>query len=468
MRQLEDTIAFGKLPPQSIDIEEAVLGACLLEPKAITVVIQLLQPDMFYREANQTIYKACVELYRQHEPVDIMTVTEKVRLMGKLDAVGGAFYITELSTKVSSGAHVQSHCMIIYQKYLQRAIIESASTAIQSAYTDTDDVFDLLDGQLNYYTGVMSDIEGLKTLSTKQIAEKIYKDILDKKKPETIESGISWIDNDMYGLGKGHLIVVAARPAMGKTAFALQIALNVARQGKGVGFITLEMDAEEILRRCYANLAEIDSRDISLNNVHESQYERLTKAADTLSKFKLSISSTSNTVNQISGFANNLKLKGELDLLIVDYMQLMSGDGENRQQEISEISRGLKQLAMKLKIPIIALSQLNRQVEQRGDKIPQLSDLRESGSIEQDANALIFLYRPIEYGLGYDDLEPSKWMPEPKPEDMPRFVGGILAKHRNGKLGKYAMRFFGETQKITNLQSIGQSPTNEPVKDLPF
>jgi replicative DNA helicase len=253
---------------------------------------------------------------------------------------------------------------------------------------------------------------------------------------------------------------------MGKTAFAIQLALNVAKQGLGVGMVTLEMDAEEILRRCYANLASIDSRDISLNNVAEAQYDNLTKAAETLHQIEFNISSTATTVGKVTGFAESLKLNGKLDLLIVDYLQLMSGEGENRQQEISEISRGLKQLAMRLKIPVIALSQLNRQVEQRTDKIPILSDLRESGSIEQDANSVIFLYRPDEYNIGYEDGSPENFTPVPTMGDWNRFVGAILAKNRNGKLGKFAMKFFGETQKITNLRTVQQ--VSEPDNDTPF
>jgi len=311
----------------------------------------------------------------------------------------------------------------------------------------------------------------LKVPSTKDIADKIYEDIFSKKKTESIESCVEWIDRELYGLGKGHLIVVAARPGMGKTAFALEIVKRVAQQGKGVGFITLEMGAEEILRRLYANVASIDSRNISLNDVDKSQYDQLAKAADTIRNLPLSINSTANNLTEVTGFANSLKVKGQLDLLVVDYLQLMSGKGKegNREQEISGLSRGLKQLAMSLNIPIIALSQLNRQVEARTDKRPILSDLRESGSIEQDANSVIFLWRPSEYSLSMDEAKVDEFEPSPTYNQFDSFIGAIVAKNRNGKLGKFGMQFFGATQKITNLQASGQFPTtNFQEENIPF
>jgi len=466
MMQIEEAHMMGKKPPQAIEIEEELLGVCLMEKNAVAVLSEMITPEMFYRSAHQHIYNAITTLYGNHEPVDVITVSEQLRLDGKLRDVGGAYQIAQLTTKVASASHIKRHAIILLEKHLKRKVIEASTESVKKAYDETENINDLISSQVNYYTDMISTLEGINSLSTKEIAQKIYRDILNKKTPETIDSGFNWIQENMYGLGKGHLIIIAARPAMGKTAFAIQLALNVAKQGLGVGMVTLEMDAEEILRRCYANLASIDSRDISLNNVAEAQYDNLTKAAETLHEIEFNISSTATTVGKVTGFAESLKLNGKLDLLIVDYLQLMSGEGDNRQQEISEISRGLKQLAMRLKIPVIALSQLNRQVEQRTDKIPILSDLRESGSIEQDANSVIFLYRPDEYNIGYEDGSPENFTPVPTMNDWNRFVGAILAKNRNGKLGKFAMKFFGETQKITNLRTVQQ--VSEPDEQTPF
>ncbi len=441
--------AFGRIPPQARELEEAVLGALMLERDALAQVIDVLKPESFYVEAHRCIYAAIRSLFERAQPVDILTVTDELRKRGELEAVGGAYAITSLTARVASAANIEYHAHIVAQKFIQRELIRICSTVIKHAYEDLTDVFDLLD-----------------------LAEKGIYEITDKnlrrsyhpvgsligtamKQLETIRtqndavtgvpSGFIALDRITNGWQPSDLIIVAARPGMGKTSFVLSLARNAAVDHKRpVAFFSLEMSAMQLTQRLIAAETEIPAEKIRRGTLENHEWEQLTHHIDALSEAKLFIDDTpAINIFELRAKARRLKMQHDIALIIIDYLQLMSGPADlrnaNREQEISNISRSLKSIAKELNIPVIALSQLNRSVETRGgDKRPQLSDLRESGAIEQDADLVLFLYRPEYYNITHDaEGNPLTGMAEV-----------IIAKHRNGALGRIPMRFISRLAKF--------------------
>lgn len=443
---------FGKLQPQAVDLEEAVLGAIMLEKDALTNVIDILQPESFYKEEHQRIFTAIQSLFRKSQPVDILTVTNELKQSGELDLVGGPYYITQLTNRVASAAHVEFHARIIVQKFIQRELIRMSTDIIRNAYEDTTDVFDLLDtAEKNLYSIVQGNIRKDYDKMSSLIVQAI-KQIETARHNNTgitgVQSGFTRLDRVTAGWQKSDLIIMAARPGMGKTAFVLTVARNAAVDfGKPVAVFSLEMSSIQLVNRLIASETELSSDKLRRGQLAEHEFQQLNAKIGKLSEAPLFIDDTpALSIFELRAKARRLKENHGIEMIIIDYLQLMTSGGDsrgNREQEISTISRSLKSLAKELNIPVIALSQLSRAVETRtGDKRPQLSDLRESGAIEQDADMVTFIYRPNYYGM--DATNPDM------PSDMAEI---IISKHRNGALENVPLRFIDRLAKFVDLDT---------------
>lgn len=444
----------GKIPPQAVDLEEAVLGALMLEKDALTNVIDILKPDTFYKDSHREIYRSIVDLFNNSEPVDILTVTNHLRKSGKLEAVGGAYYIAELSSKVNSAANIESHARIIIEKAIKRELIRIASQIHHDAYEDTVDVFQLLD-QTEQSLFEVSEINIRKNYADmRSIMHEAIMELETKKNQADgltgVPSGFTALDRLTSGWQKSDLVIIAARPGMGKTAFVVSAMRNAAVDfGKAVAIFSLEMSSIQLVNRLISAEAELESEKIKKGNLEEYEWSQLIHKTAKLSEAPIFIDDTpALTILELRAKSRKLVSQHNVGLIIIDYLQLMTGDasksggGGNREQEIASISRSLKNIAKELNVPIIALSQLSRAVEVRGgDKRPQLSDLRESGSIEQDADMVIFLYRPEYYGITADEEGNS----------MQGIGEVIIAKHRNGSLDSVRLKFIGKYTKFTDL-----------------
>lgn len=446
----------GKLPPQALDLEEAVLGALMIEKDALTSVIDVLKPGSFYKDAHKEIYQAIVELFNNSEPVDLLTVTNQLRKSGKLEFVGGPFYITDLTTKVSSAANIEFHARIITEQSIKRELIKVATEIQQDAYEDTTDVFNLLDRTQQALfevseANIRKNFADMRSIMREAISE------LEAKKGRKdgltgVPSGFTQLDRVTSGWQKSDMIIIAARPAMGKTAFVVSAMRNASVNfGKPVAIFSLEMSAVQLVNRLISAEAELESEKIKKGNLADYEWEQLVHKTAKLTDAPIFIDDTpALSVLELRAKCRRLKAQHDIQMIIIDYLQLMSGDtskaGGNREQEIAAISRSLKMLAKELNVPVIALSQLSRAVETRGgDKRPQLSDLRESGSIEQDADMVMFLYRPEYYGITEDENgQPTQGVGEV-----------IIAKHRNGSLENVQLKFVGKFTKFTDLDAGG-------------
>ncbi len=442
----------GKLPPQALDLEEAVLGAMMLEKNAINEAIDILKPESFYKETHQKIYSAIQQLFQDSQPIDILTVTSKLRANGHLEIVGGPAYIAGLTNRIASAANIEYHARIIQQKYIQRELIMISSSTIRDAYEETSDVFDLLDRTEG---GLYKITQGNVRKDYRRMYELIHEaiDEIEKAKKNIdgvsgVPSGFTDLDRITSGWQKSDMIVLAARPGMGKTAFVLSIARNSAVNfNRPVAVFSLEMSAIQLVNRLISGEAEISSDKLRKGNLQPHEYEQLHARIKKLSDAPLFIDDTpALSIFELRAKARRLKQQHNIEMIIIDYLQLMTAGGEgkgNREQEISTISRSIKQIAKELEIPIIALSQLSRSVETRGgDRTPMLSDLRESGAIEQDADIVAFIYRPDYYGITEIDGQST--------------IGNaqiIIAKHRNGALDKVNLKFVKDFSKFDNISS---------------
>ncbi|MBN8703993.1 MAG: replicative DNA helicase [Bacteroidetes bacterium] len=458
----------GKLPPQATDLEEAVLGAIMLEKDALTNVVDILHPESFYKDEHQRIYGAIQELFSKSQPVDILTVTNTLKQRGELELVGGAYFITQLTNRVASAAHVEYHARIIIQKYIQRELIRMATETIKNAYDETTDVFDLLDdAEKNLYSivqgNIRKDYDKMSTLIGQAIKQiEIAKN--QKSGISGVPSGFTELDKLTSGWQGSDLIILAARPAMGKTAFVLTLARNAAVDfAKPVAIFSLEMSSLQLVNRLISSEAELSSDKLRKGQLEEHEFQQLNAKIGKLAEAPIFIDDTpALSVFELRAKARRLKENHNISMVVIDYLQLMTAGGENkgnREQEISTISRSLKSLAKELNIPVIALSQLSRAVETRGgNKKPQLSDLRESGAIEQDADMVMFLYRPEYYG-----------MEGASPDLPPDAAEVIIAKHRNGSLKDVPLRFIGRLAKFVNLDSgpsFSESTHYNPAQGL--
>ena len=461
------TMVYGKVPPQARELEEAVLGAIMLEKAAFDSLVDTnLKPECFYVEAHQIIFKAMQDMQQRGTPIDILTVVEELKTKEQLEIVGGPYYITKLTNTVVSTAHIDAHARIILQKFIQRELIRISGEIIGDAYEDSTDVFDLLDESEtkmfnitnNYLKKNFEDIGNVLAKAVNRI------DYLRTKQEELsgVASGFSNLDRITYGWQPTDLIILAARPSVGKTAFALNLARNAALHPVnpvGVGFFSLEMSAGQLVQRILSAESEIMLEKISRGKLEEHEYQQLhAKGIKRLETAPLYIDDTAAlNIFEFRAKARRLVNKHKVGLIIIDYLQLMSGSGDrngNREQEISSISRNLKALAKELNVPIIALSQLSRAVETRkeSNKMPQLSDLRESGAIEQDADMVMFIYRPEYYEVTSNaEGENTRGLTEIK-----------IAKHRNGSLDTIQLRANLAIQKFEVWDGNNSTGFNPP------
>ncbi len=448
-------LEYGKIPPQAIDLEEAVLGALMLEKDAVLTVLDILRPSSFYNEAHKKIYEAILSLSNNEQAIDMLTVTEELRKNGLLEEIGGAFYITQLTGKVASAAHIEFHARIIAQKFIQRELIRVSSEIQKSAYDDTIDVYNLLDFSERQLFEIAEGNIKKETLKLDTAIALAIEQIKEAGKQEDglsgVPSGFSGIDRITSGWQKSDLIIIAGRPSMGKTAFVLSMARNMAVDyNKPVAFFSLEMSTIQLVNRLIVSETELPAEKIRNGKLENYEWEQLDYKIKKLVDAPVFVDDTpAISVFELRAKARRLKAKNDIQLVVIDYMQLMTlgGDsrGVSREQEVSAISRSLKAIAKELNIPIIALSQLNRSVETRGgDKRPQLSDLRESGAIEQDSDMVLFVHRPEYYRIDVDEDGKS----------LKGVAEIIIAKHRNGAVGSIRLKFQTELAKFSELETF--------------
>ena len=446
----------GRIPPQAIDLEEAVLGAMMIDKKGVDEAIDILSPDAFYKEAHKYIFEAIVQLFESSEPVDLLTVSARLKQNKRLDAVGGDFYLIQLTKKVSSSAHIEFHSRIILQKFIQRSLIKISSEIIQEAYDDGTDVFDLLDSaESKLYEVSQGNIK--KSSETAQSlviqAKKKIEEISNKEGLSGIPSGFDRLDKLTSGWQPSDLIIVAARPGMGKTALTLSMARNIAVNSNiPVAFFSLEMSSVQLITRLISSETGLSSEKLRTGKLEKHEWEQLNVKVKALESAPLFIDDTpSLSIFDLRAKARRLASQHGIRLIVIDYLQLMTAGGSqkggNREQEISTISRNLKALPKELDVPVIALSPLSRAVDPwGGSKRPLLSDLRESGAIEQDADIVSFIYRPEYYKIDeWDDEERSPT------QGQAEF---IIAKHRNGGLENIRLKFIGHLGKFDNLDDF--------------
>ncbi len=448
------SLVYGKIPPQAPELEEAVLGAVMLEKDKLAEVLEIIQStECFYVDANQKIYAAIRRLFDKGSPVDLLTVTEELRKSNELEIVGGAYYITRLTMSVVSSAHVEAHARIIMEKFIQRELIRISGEVIADAYEDSTDVFDLLDKAESGLYEITDKHLRKNFMSLSDVLVQTVQEIEDAKNKQEdvtgVPTGFRLLDRLTSGWQKNALIIVAARPAVGKTAFCLNLAMNAAMASPKpypVAFFSLEMGAGELVKRMLAAVTQVSMDAITKGRMQEHEFIQMTQRMNKLAQASIFLDDQAAlNVFELRAKARRLKQKHDIQLIVIDYLQLMQADinkGGNREQEISKISRDLKSLAKELAIPIIALSQLNRGVESRKEsKVPQLSDLRESGAIEQDADMVMFLYRPEYYGINNDEMG----------QTIEGETHIHVAKNRSGSTDTIKLRFIKEYQKFEDL-----------------
>ena len=455
----------GKTPPQAVDIEEAVLGALMLDQNAIVNTIEMLHTEFFYKPEHQYIFRAIHNLVEKARPVDILTVIEELRHEGNLENAGGSYFIAQITNHVTSSAHVEHHARILSEKFIQRELIRISTETIKSAYDETTDVVNLLD---NTEQKLMDINDNNFRSDYQNISDIVSSAITEIEEASEIEGGITGIpsgfnelDEITAGFHPGTLIIIAARPAMGKTAFALTMMRNMAVDfKKPVAFFSLEMPATEIGMRLISAQSSIEAQRLKKGKLEKGMKETIAATTQQLNTAPIYIDDSSQlSIFELRAKCRRLKQRFDIQAIFIDYLQLMRGDTDNRktnrEQEISTISRQLKSLSKELKIPIFALAQLSRAVETRGgNKEPILSDLRESGAIEQDADMVMFLYRPEYYGLTDDEQgRPTLGIAKV-----------ILAKHRAGGTGSINLRFRAENARFENpgsdFSNYGDLPSN--------
>ena len=448
-----------RVPPQNIEAEQSVIGAMLIDKNAVGLVTEKLMPEDFYRQAHQVIFSAILTLHSKNEPIDMITLINELKKMNKLDDVGGVSYVTLLANVVPTAANAKYHAQIVEEKSILRQLVEGGTAIAAMGYDGADDVPVIIDQAEKTILRISNRKGGTDFAAISEVLTDTINHIqavLDSKQPITgVATGFIDLDYLTAGLHPSDFIILAARPSMGKTALALNIAANVAIRGsregqppKRVAFFSLEMSREQLVQRMLCSEADVDAQRLRAGGDDKDRdnadiWNNLWIAADRLSNAQIFIDDTPGlSIMEMRSKSRRLQAEGGLDLIVIDYLQLMQGsagsrNADNRQQEVSEISRGLKALARELNVPVLALSQLSRSVEARQVKKPMLSDLRESGSLEQDADIVMFLYRE-DYYKGAD-------------EDPTHITELIVAKHRNGPVGRVNLFFKNECTKFISL-----------------
>ena len=452
----EPAVSSDRIPPQNLEAEVSVLGAALQDPAALLKAMEILRPGDFYKEAHRKIFRASLDLFERNEPVDLVTAANELMRRKELEEVGGATYLASLVDAVPTAANVAHHARIVKDKAVLYALIQKATAVVSRAYADKDDVDEVLDWAEQQIFEISQDKVSRAFVPVKsvlkgtfQAIEKLY----DRKSHVTgIPTGFKKFDELTAGLQPSELVVVAGRPSMGKTSFCLNIAEHAAIQERiPVAIFSLEMSKEQLVQRMLCAVAKVDSHKLRTGFLSDADWPRLTTGAGILSESPIFIDDTpGNSLLEMRAKARRLKAEQGLGLVIIDYLQLVQGRGraENRQQEISEISRSLKAMAKELNVPVVALSQLSRAVEARQEPRPQLSDLRESGAIEQDADVVTFLYRPSFYRVRKGEH------PE-EPEDNTTEV--IIGKQRNGPTGTVYLAFLREYTRFEDQERQRES-----------
>lgn len=436
----------GKVPPHDIEAEQAVIGSMLTDKEAVASSIEVLKEGDFYREDNRIIYSAMLNLYNRAEPIDLITVKSELETMGKFEQVGGFEYLTELPGKVPTTANAIKYIKIVEEKSILRNLIKTANEIIELGYDPTEDVEDIMEGAEKKIFNLMQDKNQKGYSPIKDILVESFtqlEELYNRKQHITgVPTGFSDLDYRTAGLHGSELILVAARPAMGKSAFALNIATNAALRGNTpVAIFSLEMSKEQMVNRILCSEAMVDSNKVRTGKLEDEDWGKLAESIGPLSETGIYVDDTPGiSIMEIRAKCRKLKLEKNIGLVVIDYLQLVQGSNKrnsSREQEISEISRSLKILAKELDVPVIALSQLSRAVEQRPDHRPMLSDLRESGAIEQDADIVMFLYRDDYYN---EDSEKKN------------IAEVIIAKHRGGTTGTVDLGWLGSFTKFVNLE----------------
>lgn len=434
----------SRIPPHNIDAEQSVLGSILLDKDAVVVVSEIIRNDDFYKQAHKEIYESTLELYKKSEPIDLITLTAELKRRNKLDFIGGIAYLTGLTTVVPTSTNVKYYADIVKEKSILRQLIRASSDILDTGYKGELSIQDILESAEKKIFDISQEKSGENFKPINEVLmdaydtlEELYK---NKGSITGLTSGFADLDKKTNGLQSTDLILIAARPAMGKTAFSLNLAQNAALKGNAsVAIFSLEMSKEQLVQRMLSSESHVELNKLKNGNLGEEDWPKLIEAMGVLSKSKVYIDDTPGiTIMEMRSKCRRLKIEKGIDLVLIDYLQLMEGDSknENRQQEISKISRSLKILAKELSCPVIALSQLSRAPELRSDHRPILSDLRESGAIEQDADIVMFLYRDEYY---HQDSEKKN-------------IGEIIiAKHRHGETGTVELAWLGEFQKFHNL-----------------
>ncbi|HTP79729.1 MAG TPA: replicative DNA helicase [Bacteroidota bacterium] len=457
----------GRVPPQAVEIEMAVLGAMLLDKEAIAKAVEVIDDRAFYKPAHQSIFQAMTGLFERSEPVDLITLAEELRRRGELEKIGGEYYLTELTSKVSSGANVEFHAHIVLEKALMRQLIGTASAVMTRAYSETEDALGLLD-EAEQMVFEVSEQRMKKSFVSMNTAVHKTMDLLQsihgKHSGVTgVPSGFTDLDNLTGGFQSSDLIIVAGRPSQGKTALVLSIARNASvLHDETVGIFSLEMSSQQLVMRLMCAEARVDAHKVRTGRLPEDEWKKLSMSVGRLYKAKIFIDDTpALSILELRAKARRLKAEHNVGIIIVDYLQLMQGprNAPSREQEISSISRSLKALAKEINIPVIALSQLNRALEARNDKRPALADLRESGAIEQDADVVLFVHRPEMYGIQEQDGKSTEGMAEI-----------IIGKQRNGPTDSVTLQFIRqyarfESREVFRPDAFLPPPTGD---DAPF
>ncbi len=449
--------AGAKLPPQNTDAEASLLGAILIDADAIVKIADVVHHEDFYEERNQRIYEAIINLYEKHSPIDVLTLSDQLKGNGFLEMVGGPGYLTELTNFVPTATHVEQYAEIVSQKSLRRRLIKASQDIVGLGYDEARSLQELVEeAETKLFEvsqrHVKQDITSIETILSESFdrLDELHK---DKGKIRGVPTGFKDMDNILAGLQRSDLFILAARPSMGKTAFALNLAHNVAvKANEAVLVFSLEMSKEQLVDRMLSMESGVDAWALRTGNLTDADFEKIGQAMGTLSEAQIYIDDSPGiTVSDLRTKARREAHLRPLGLIIVDYLQLMSGGSKfggdgNRVQEISEISRGLKGIARELNVPLIALSQLSRSVESRHPQIPQLADLRESGSIEQDADVVAFIYREEYYN------------PE---TDRKNITDIFIKKHRNGPTGAVELYFDREKQRFLGVDKKHSTPFDE-------
>ena len=435
------------VPPHSLEAERSVIGSLLVDKDAIVKISDFLHGDDFYHDAHKIIYEGIVSLYDKRVPLDIVTLSSFLEDSNHLQVIGGSSYLAELANEVPTSTHIFQYGSIVKQKSVLRKLILAGDTIKGLGFKEGDEVEILIDkAEKALFSVSQLHIED-KFVHIKDVLGKTYEKISDLHDPEAkdkyrgVSTGFRDLDNILSGFQPSDLVVLAARPSMGKTALALNIAQNMAKKGNSIGLISLEMSKEQLVERMFCSLLSVDSWKLRTGKLSDDDFSRIGNIMDEMNNMKIYIDDTvGGSIAELKAKARRLKMENGLDVLIIDYLQLMSGSASyqsNRVQEISEISRSLKELARDLSVPIVALSQLSRAVEMRPSKVPQLSDLRESGAIEQDADVVMMLYREDYYE---------------EDSARPGLTDIYIRKHRNGPIGRIELAFKKEQMKFVSVE----------------